>query len=72
VNYFTQPEIGGLTEKVAASFVAFYWGGAMVGRFIGSALLQKNEHARVAGHLRGMRCGPGRDLHADHRAYRNV
>src|SRR5271167_1889464 len=41
VNYFTQPEIGGLTEKVAASFVAFYWGGAMVGRFIGSGLLQK-------------------------------
>jgi MFS transporter, FHS family, L-fucose permease len=41
VNYFTQPEIGGLTEKVAASFVAFYWGGAMVGRFIGSAILQK-------------------------------
>src|ERR1700690_7067 len=41
VNYFTQPEIGGMTEKVAASFVAFYWGGAMVGRFIGSALLQK-------------------------------
>jgi FHS family L-fucose permease-like MFS transporter len=41
VNYFTQPEIGGLTEKIAASFVAFYWGGAMVGRFIGSAILQK-------------------------------
>src|SRR5579862_6013009 len=41
VNYFGQPEIGGLTEKVAASMVAFYWGGAMVGRFIGSALLQK-------------------------------
>jgi FHS family L-fucose permease-like MFS transporter len=41
VNYFGQPEIGGLTEKVASSFVAFYWGGAMVGRFIGSAILQK-------------------------------
>src|SRR5579863_340914 len=39
VNYFSQPEIGGLTEKVAAGFVAFYWGGAMVGRFIGSNLL---------------------------------
>ena len=39
VNYFSQPEIGGLTEKVAASFVAFYWGGAMVGRFIGSNFL---------------------------------
>jgi MFS transporter, FHS family, L-fucose permease len=39
VNYFSQPEIGGLTEKVAASFVALYWGGAMVGRFFGSAIL---------------------------------
>ena len=41
VNYFSQPEIGGFSEKTAASFVAFYWGGAMVGRFIGSGLLQK-------------------------------
>src|ERR1700720_2320968 len=40
-HYFTQPEIGCFTDKVAASFVAFYWGGAMVGRFIGSAILQK-------------------------------
>jgi FHS family L-fucose permease-like MFS transporter len=39
VNYFSQPEIGGLTERVAAGFVALYWGGAMVGRFFGSALL---------------------------------
>src|SRR5271157_3424997 len=39
VNYFSQPEIGGLTEKLAASFVSFYWGGAMLGRFIGSNFL---------------------------------
>jgi FHS family L-fucose permease-like MFS transporter len=50
VNYFSLPEIGGLTEKVAASFVAFYWGGAMVGRFIGSGLLQKMK----TGHLLGI------------------
>jgi FHS family L-fucose permease-like MFS transporter len=49
VNYFGQPEIGGLTEKVAASFVAFYWGGAMVGRFIGSALLQKLKTGNLLG-----------------------
>ena len=49
VNYFSQPEIGGLTEKVAASFVAFYWGGAMVGRFIGSGLLQKVKTGRLLG-----------------------
>jgi MFS transporter, FHS family, L-fucose permease len=49
VNYFGQPEIGGFTEKVAASFVAFYWGGAMVGRFIGSGLLQKMKTGNLLG-----------------------
>ncbi len=49
VNYFSQPEIGGLTQKVAADFVAFYWGGAMVGRFIGSALLQKIKTGNLLG-----------------------
>ena len=41
VNYFSQPDIGNISQKVAATFVSFYWGGAMVGRFIGSAILQK-------------------------------
>ena len=49
VNYFSQPEIGGLTEKAAANLVAFYWGGAMVGRFIGSGLLQKVKTGRLLG-----------------------
>src|SRR6516164_7883524 len=49
VNYFGQPEIGGLTARVAASFVAFYWGGAMVGRFIGSGLLQKVKTGKLLG-----------------------
>jgi FHS family L-fucose permease-like MFS transporter len=48
VNYFGQPEIGGLTEKVAASLVALYWGGAMVGRFFGSALLTGARAAYMA------------------------
>jgi FHS family L-fucose permease-like MFS transporter len=39
VNYFGQREIGGLAEKLGAAFVAFYWGGAMLGRFIGSNFL---------------------------------
>jgi FHS family L-fucose permease-like MFS transporter len=49
VNYFTQPEIGGLTERAAASLVAFYWGGAMVGRFLGSGLLQKVKTGQLLG-----------------------
>jgi FHS family L-fucose permease-like MFS transporter len=49
VNYFTQPEIGGLTAKAAAQLVSFYWGGAMVGRFIGSAILRKVPTGIVLG-----------------------
>jgi FHS family L-fucose permease-like MFS transporter len=41
VSYLAQPNIGGLTVKIAARYVTLYWGGAMIGRFIGSALLQK-------------------------------
>jgi FHS family L-fucose permease-like MFS transporter len=40
VNYFGLPEIAALSAKAAAGFVSFYWGGAMIGRFLGAALLQ--------------------------------
>ena len=49
VNYFSQNEIGGMTEKEAAVYVSFYWGAAMVGRFIGSAVLQKVRTGPVLG-----------------------
>ena len=49
VNYFTQPNIGGLTERAAAKFVSAYWFGAMVGRFIGSAVLRKVSPGKVLG-----------------------
>ncbi len=41
VNYLSMPSIGGLTEQDAAFYVSLYWGGAMVGRLIGSFLLAK-------------------------------
>ncbi|MFZ0520845.1 MAG: sugar MFS transporter [Candidatus Acidiferrales bacterium] len=41
VNYFSQPDIGNINEQTAARFVSFYWGGAMVGRFLGSAILRR-------------------------------
>lgn len=41
VNFFAHPDIAGLSEADAGHFVSFYWGGAMVGRFIGSALLTR-------------------------------
>ena len=41
VNYFGLPEIAGLSAKTAAGYVSFYWGGAMIGRFLGAPLLQR-------------------------------
>jgi MFS transporter, FHS family, L-fucose permease len=50
VNYFGLPEIGGLSAKAAAGFVSFYWGGAMIGRFLGAGLLRRFK----AGYLLGI------------------
>jgi FHS family L-fucose permease-like MFS transporter len=47
VSYLSRPDIGALTPKAAAAYVSFYWGGSMVGRFIGSAILQKIKTARL-------------------------
>lgn len=41
VSYFSQPDIAGLPPKIAAGYVSFYWGGAMIGRFIGAGVLQR-------------------------------
>jgi MFS transporter, FHS family, L-fucose permease len=39
INYFELPQIAGLTEAEASIYLAFYWGGAMVGRFFGAVAL---------------------------------
>lgn len=42
VNYLSSSTIGlSLTEQQAAKYVAYYWGCAMVGRFVGTFLLAK-------------------------------
>ena len=41
VNFLGQSDVVGLAEASAANYVALYWGGAMVGRFIGSALMTR-------------------------------
>jgi len=47
VSYFGQPDIAGLPAKIAAGYVSFYWGGAMVGRFVGAALLRRIKTGRL-------------------------
>lgn len=47
VNFLGEPDIAGLAEQDAGKYVSFYWGGAMVGRFIGSVVMQKIHPAKV-------------------------
>lgn len=39
VSYFSESNIGNMTEAQAANYVAYYWGGALIGRFVGAALM---------------------------------
>jgi MFS transporter, FHS family, L-fucose permease len=49
VNFISNTDIAGLTEKQASGYVSLYWGGAMIGRFIGSALMQKIKPGKLLG-----------------------
>ncbi|MCL1065534.1 sugar MFS transporter [Shewanella olleyana] len=47
VNFLGEEHIVGLKEADAAKYITYYWGGAMVGRFIGSAVMQKIAAGKV-------------------------
>ena len=54
VNYLSQRDIGGLTQKDAALHVSYYWGGAMVGRFLGAWILRQVRTGIVLGFCAAM------------------
>lgn len=41
VNFLAEPSIANLDEAQASRLIAYYWGGAMIGRFIGAVVMQK-------------------------------
>ena len=47
VNFLEQPMIAGVSAERGGHLLAFYWGGAMVGRFLGSALLTRVAAGRL-------------------------
>ena len=49
VSFLAQENIAGLKEHVAAHYITYYFGGAMVGRFIGAAVMQKLPAGKVLG-----------------------
>jgi MFS transporter, FHS family, L-fucose permease len=40
VNFLNDPNVAGLAESEAAHYVSYFWGGAMLGRFIGAAAMR--------------------------------
>ncbi len=40
VNFMSQPDIAGFSEAEAAHHVSYFWGGAMIGRFVGAVVMR--------------------------------
>jgi len=50
VNFLSMPGIGeGLSEQQATHYVSLYWGGALVGRLVGTVLLARFDPRRLLG-----------------------
>ena len=49
IKYMEQPNIGNLSAATASKYVALYWGGAMIGRFIGVGALRRIPTGRAVG-----------------------
>jgi FHS family L-fucose permease-like MFS transporter len=47
VNFVSRPEIGNMTAEQASRYLTLLWGGMMVGRFVGSAVMAKVDAAKV-------------------------
>jgi MFS transporter, FHS family, L-fucose permease len=47
VNYLMQPGVLGMDQASAGAMLVYYWGGAMFGRFIGSAVLRVVSPGKV-------------------------
>ncbi|MDO6426373.1 sugar MFS transporter [Thalassotalea sp. 1_MG-2023] len=47
VSYLNDPNIAGLTEAEASRLIAYYWGGAMIGRFVGAIVMQHISAGKV-------------------------
>ena len=47
VNFMMDPAVGGLPQQAAGQHLSYYWGGAMVGRFVGALAMVYVRPGRV-------------------------
>ena len=55
VNYLMQPGVFGISDKAAGDHVPFYWGGALIGRFIPAYILTRVPPGKVLAGAAGKR-----------------
>jgi FHS family L-fucose permease-like MFS transporter len=53
-NFLMQPSVLGLDAALAGKHIAYYWGGAMVGRFIGAWLLRRFSPGKLVCYAAGV------------------
>jgi FHS family L-fucose permease-like MFS transporter len=49
INYLEMKDVMGISAKEAGVYVTYYWGGAMVGRFMGTVILSKFNPGKTLG-----------------------
>ena len=47
INFVSQPNVANITQHEAATYLTFFWGGMMVGRFIAAGLMRSIAPERV-------------------------
>ncbi len=47
VVFFKEPDIGALPEQIGGRYLMFYWGGSLVGRFVGAVALRRFSGGRA-------------------------
>lgn len=57
INYMTSPHIGIVTTAIASGYVSYYWGGAMVGRFVGAYVMDlRADDETTPARILGLNC----------------
>jgi FHS family L-fucose permease-like MFS transporter len=54
VSYLMQSDVFGISQEAAGKHVPFYWGGALVGRFIGAGVLRYVSPGKVLATVSGL------------------
>jgi FHS family L-fucose permease-like MFS transporter len=47
INFVSQPSVANLTQEHAATYLTLFWGGMMLGRFLGAGLMRRVAPERV-------------------------